>query len=331
MKQSILADERLAFDGGPPVRSQYLVFGKPCLDEDEIEEIIDTLKSGWIGTGPKTELFEKNFADYIGCKHALAVSSCTAGLHLSLLLADVGPGDEVITTPMTFAATANVIVHAGATPVFADVDPLSFNIDPERIAEKITEKTKAIVPVHFGGLPCNLERIGAIANANGLAVIEDAAHAVGAVYKGLRVGNHGSPTCFSFYANKNMTTAEGGMITTDDDELAEKFRTYRLHGLSCDAWQRHRTKETVASQVVAAGFKYNMTDLQASLGLHQLNKLEKFLRIRENLAERYDEALADVEELPLLRACPTSMRRWRLAAGTSRAHLSTAARGDGPI
>lgn len=289
----------LAIDGGTPVRQEYLVFGRPCLGEEEIAEVVDTLRSGWIGQGGKTQLFESRFASYIGCKHALALNSCTAGLHLSLLVSGIKPGDEVITTPMTFVATVNSIVHVGAKPVFVDIDPVTLNIDPRLIEEKITDRTKAILPVHFGGLPCEMEHVESIASGYGLAVIQDAAHAIGARYNGKRIGNHGSLTSFSFYANKNITTAEGGMVTTDDDAIAEKINIYRLHGLSSDAWQRYRAKELITSEAIFPGFKYNMTDLQASIGLHQLAKVERFLQTREAFAELYDEAFGELEEVSL--------------------------------
>ena len=288
---------RLAAQGESPIRGEYLVFGAPCLGPEEVDEVIDTLRSGWIGTGPKTQLFEKNFADYIGCRHALAVNSCTAGLHLSLLLSGVRPGDEVITTPMTFAATANVIMHAGARPVFVDVEPGTLNIDPGLIESAITPRTRAILPVHFGGLPCDLDRIDATARRYGLQIIEDAAHAIGAQHNGRKIGNRGTLTSFSFYANKNLTTGEGGMITTDDDQLAERIEIYRLHGLSTDAWRRYASRELITSEVVAPGYKYNMTDLQASLGIHQLNKIERFLQRREEIAEQYDEAFSGCDEI----------------------------------
>jgi dTDP-4-amino-4,6-dideoxygalactose transaminase len=291
--------ERPAAEGGTPARGEYLVFGAPCLGPEEIDEVVDTLRSGWIGTGPKTQLFEKNFADYIGCRHALAVSSCTAGLHLSLLLSGIGPRDEVITTPMTFAATANAIMHVGARPVFVDIEPDTLNINPRLIEAAITSRTRAILPVHFGGLPCDLDGIDAIARRHGLQIIEDAAHAIGAQHNGRKIGNRGTLTSFSFYANKNLTTGEGGMITTDDDRLAERIEIYRLHGLSTDAWRRYASRELITSEVVAPGYKYNMTDLQASLGIHQLNKVERFLQRREELAELYDAALSECDEIEL--------------------------------
>ena len=223
---------QLAIDGGKPVRDTFLVFGKPYIGEEEEREVLDTLRSGWIGTGPKALRFEQMFAEYVGCKHALAVNSCTAALHLSLVAAGIKPGDEVITSALTFAATANVAVHAGARPVFADIDPISLNITPANIERAITKRTRAVVVVHFGGLPCQMAEITEIARQRNLVLVEDAAHAVGSRYNGRLIGGLGNLACFSFYANKNLTTAEGGMITTDDDELADKIAVYRLHGLS---------------------------------------------------------------------------------------------------
>lgn len=285
----------LAIQGGQPVRDDYLVFGAPCLDEEEITEVVKTLRSGWIGQGYKTKLFEEKFAQYVGCQHAIAVSSCTAGLHICLHLADIQPGDEVITTPMTFAATGNVIFHTGARPQFVDIDPQTLNINPDLIEEKITERTRAIIPVHFGGLPCDLDRIREIAKKYNLTVIEDAAHAIGARYNGKKIGNYGSLTSFSFYANKNITTVEGGMITTDDPELADKISSYRLHGLSSDAWGRYHKKKLIVSEAIFPGFKYNLTDFQSSLGIHQIEKVERFLEVREKYAEIFDQEFKDSE------------------------------------
>ena len=287
----------IALLGGPPVRESYLPFGVPCLGEEEIAEVVDTLRSRWIGTGPKAQRFEAAFREYIGCQHATAVSSCTAALHLSLVVAGVGPGDEVITSPMTFASTANVIIHQGATPVFADIDLQTLNIDPARIEEQITARTRAIIPVHFGGLPCDMDAILNIARRHDLVVIEDAAHAVGTRYRGRMVGTLGDLTCFSFYANKNLTTAEGGMVTTSHADFAEAMEVYRLHGQSRDAWQRYKVKHLVLAETVYPGYKYNMTDLQASLGLHQLAKLERFQAIRERYAAIFDAAFRDRPEV----------------------------------
>jgi len=271
------------------------------LGEEEVAEVVDTLHSGWIGTGPKTKQFEREFAAYVGCKHAVAVNSCTAGLHLSLLTIAVGPGDEVITTPLTFAATANVIEHCGARPIFVDIDPITLNIDPARLEAAITQYTRAIMPVHFGGLACDMDAIMEIAHRHGLTVIEDAAHAIGTRYRGQMVGSIGHLTSFSFYPNKNITTIEGGMITTDCDDWAERLQVYRLHGMSSDAWKRYRTRRLTLSDVVLPGYKYNMTDVQASLGIHQLRKLESFLEVRERHAKLFDEAFVEMEGVSLQR------------------------------
>ncbi|RKY89127.1 UDP-4-amino-4,6-dideoxy-N-acetyl-beta-L-altrosamine transaminase, partial [candidate division KSB1 bacterium] len=276
-----------------PVRDRFLPFHQPSIDGEEIQEVVDTLKSGWITTGPKTKLFEKKFQEYIGCKYAIAVSSCTAGLHLALVAAGVGQGDEVITTPYTFATTGEVIIQIGAKPVFVDIEEDGFNIDVTKIPEAITPETKAIIPVHFAGEPCDMDEIMKIAQENNLFVIEDAAHAVGAEYKGKKIGNIGDVTVFSFYATKNLTTGEGGMVTTNNDELAEKIRLLSLHGISKDAWKRYTAEGSWYYEILYAGYKYNMTDIQASLGIHQLNKLEKFLSIRQKYAQRYSSAFAD--------------------------------------
>ena len=290
---------RLAIDGGTPVRDSFLSFGAPSIGEAEIAEVVDTLRSGWIGTGPKTLRFEAALADYVGAEHAVSVSSCTAGLFLSLLASGIGPGDEVITTPLTFGATANVIVHVGATPVFADVDPVSLNIDPVAIEAAITPRTRAIIPVHYGGLACDMLAIEALAERHGLTVVEDAAHAIGSRHRGRMIGASGNPTCFSFYPNKNITTGEGGAIMTNDAALAERLEVYRLHGLSRHAWQRYSSRRLMLSDVVLPGYKHNMTDLQAALGIHQLARLEDFLAIREAYAERYDAAFAGMPGVSL--------------------------------
>lgn len=279
------------------MREAFLPFALPLIDESEIDEVVDTLKSGWITTGPKTKQFEQLFREYIGCSHAVALNSCTAGLHLSLAAAGVGPGDEVITTPFTFCASVNVIVHCGATPVLVDISPDDYNIDPGEIAKKLTPRTKAIVPVHYGGQPCRMDEIMAIAAEHNLLVIEDAAHAAGARYKDRMVGTIGDAASFSFYATKNMTTAEGGMVTTNNAELAEKISVLGLHGIDHDAWRRYTAEGSWYYEVVYPGFKYNMTDIQASLGIHQLAKLEEAIRIRERYCRVYDDGFGDVPEI----------------------------------
>lgn len=271
-------------------RESFLVFGKPAIGEDEISEVIDTLRSGWIGTGPKTHKFEQEFANYIGSKYAVALNSCTAGLHLALIGLGVGLGDEVITTPLTFCADANVIMHVGAKPVFVDVDLETMNIDPRKIEEKITNKTKAILVVHMAGRPCEMDLIMKIARKHKLKVIEDAAHSIESIYQGKKIGAIGDISCFSFYVTKNLVTSEGGMVVCNDKDLAEKIRVYGLHGMDKDAWSRFTAVGYKNYDVVYPGFKYNMTDIQASIGLVQLSKIELFLSIRESIWSKYDRA-----------------------------------------
>jgi len=279
---------------GRPVRQQFLVFGSPALGEAEIQEVVETLRSGWIGTGPRVARFESDFKAYIGSRHALALNSCTAALHLSMIAAGVGPGDEVITTPLTFAATANAIVHTGASPVFVDVDPVTQNIDPASIEAAITPRTRAIVPVHFAGRPCDMDPIMALARSRDLSVIEDAAHAIEAVYQGRHIGTIGDAACFSFYVTKNVVTGEGGMVTTGNDAWAEKIQTYGLHGLSKGVWKRYSDEGFVHYQVLYPGFKYNMTDMQAALGIHQLARVAEYAAVRKSIWRQYDEAFADL-------------------------------------
>lgn len=289
--------EKLAIFGGNPVRKEYLHFHRPLISEDEENEIIDTLRSGWLTTSKKTRLFEEMFAEYCNAKFAIGVTSCTAGLHLSLVALDIGGDDEVITTPMTFIATANAIVQVGAKPVFVDVHPQTLNIDVSKIEEKITDKTKAIMPVHYIGLPCEMDEIMRIAKKYNLFVIEDAAHAVETVYKNKKIGSIGDLTNFSFYATKNLTTGEGGMITTQNEEWAEKLMLLRLHGMNRDAWQRYSSKGHLHYDQIYLGYKYNMFDLQAALGIHQLKKIETFLTRRQKIVEQYNAAFNDIEEI----------------------------------
>ncbi len=279
-----------------PVREEFLPFSLPDIGQAEIDEVVDTLRSGWITTGPKTKTFEQRFADYIGVHHAIAVNSCTAALHIALSAAGVGPGDEVITSPLTFCSTANVVIHLGGTPVFADIGD-DYNIDPSEIEEHITSRTKAIIPVHYSGQPCRMDEILACAQDHDLLVIEDAAHAVGAKYYDRMIGTIGDVTTFSFYAIKNMTTGEGGMITTDDDELAERMRLLSLHGISKDAWKRYTSRGSWYYEVIHAGYKYNMTDIQAALGIHQLARLEQFLEVRSKYVAMYNEAFGETPEI----------------------------------
>ena len=275
--------------GGDP----YIVFGSPIIGRDEIDAVVRTLETSWIGTGPRVQEFERQLAGYTRARHAVAVGSGTAALHLSMVASGLGPGDEVITTPLTFAATAAAILHAGASPVFVDVERDTMNIDPDAILGAVTPRTRAIVPVHLAGRPCNLDRIGEIARAaGGLLVIEDAAHALEAVYRGRKIGSISPLTCFSFYVTKNITTGEGGLVTCEDEALANRIKVLALHGLDADAWKRFGDEGYRHYEVVAPGFKYNMTDLQASLGLSQLPKVSAWLERREAIWARYDDAFA---------------------------------------
>jgi dTDP-4-amino-4,6-dideoxygalactose transaminase len=283
------------------MRESFLVFGSPAIDEAEIAEVVATLRSGWIGTGPRVARFEELFREYTGARHAVAVNSCTAALHLSMLASGVGAGHEVITTPMTFCATANAVLHVGARPVFVDVDRATGNIDPDRIAGAITPRSKAIVPVHYAGRPCEMDRLSQIAGDHGLLVIEDAAHAIEGVYNGRKIGTIGDLTCFSFYVTKNVVTAEGGMVTTRDPELAAKIKMYALHGMSKDAWKRFSDEGYRHYEVLFPGFKYNMTDLQAALGIHQIGRVTAGAKRRQEIWDRYNDAFAD---LPVVRPAP---------------------------
>jgi len=274
--------------------SDYVVFGKPNFTEEEIEAVASTLRSGWAGTGARVQEFQKAFADYIGVRHAIAVNSCTAALHLSLVAAGIGEGDEVITTPLTFAATANAIVHSGATPVFADVHRDTMNLDPSKVEDAISPRTRAILPVHLAGRPCDMNALRQIAHRYGLMLIEDAAHAVESRYRGGKIGNLGDASCFSFYVTKNMTTIEGGMLCTNQDYIASKARVLSLHGMSADAWARFSDAGYKHYDVIFTGFKYNMTDVQATIGIRQLAKIEEWLKRRQEIWARYDKAFADL-------------------------------------
>ncbi|HTY10703.1 MAG TPA: DegT/DnrJ/EryC1/StrS aminotransferase family protein [Bacteroidota bacterium] len=272
------------------MRSSFLVFGSPRIEEDEIAEVVDSLRSAWLGTGPKVARFEAMFREYVGSRYAVAVHSCTAALHLSLVASHVKAGDEVITTPMTFAATANAILHTGALPVFADIDRATLNIDPQQIKKKLTHATKAILPVHFAGRACDMKSIMAIANDAKAIVINDAAHAIETEYCGKKISHYGAMAAYSFYATKNITTGEGGMVATDDKEIADKIKMYALHGMTKDAWQRYSDAGFKHYEVVFPGFKYNMMDLQAAIGIRQLPKIEAYSRRRKEIWDRYNDA-----------------------------------------
>jgi dTDP-4-amino-4,6-dideoxygalactose transaminase len=292
----------------------FIPFHVPSIGEEEIAEVTETLRSGWLTTGERTARFESNFREFTGARHALAVNSCTAGLHLALAAAGIRKGDEVITTPLTFCATVNVILHVGATPVLADVGA-DGNLDPHCVAERVTTRTRAIIPVHLGGLPCHMDEIWQIAKRHRLHVIEDAAHATDAQYRGLAPGAAGAPgtaAAFSFYATKNITTGEGGMVTTNDPAMADRMRMLCLHGITKDAWNRYSEKGSWYYEVLEAGFKYNLSDVQSAIGLHQLAKIERLHALREAYAGVYQRRLAGVEEIETPPTCDYGRHAWHL-------------------
>lgn len=292
--------DRLALHGGEAVRREFLPFHRPWIHRAAVQEVVEALESGWITRGPRTERFEQVFGQYIGSRHAIALNSCTAGLHLALVTAGIGPGAEVITSPITFPATANVIVHQGATPVFVDVDERTLNLEPAKIEEKITARTRAIMPVHFAGQACDMDAILELAERYNLFVIGDAAHAIETSVRNRKVGTLGHFAAFSFYATKNLTTGEGGMLTTEDSGLAEKARILSLHGISRDAWKRYDRDGPLHWETLAPGYKYNMSDIQAALGLRQLEHLEEWWQIRRSHVQFYRAGLQDCPYMTFL-------------------------------
>jgi dTDP-4-amino-4,6-dideoxygalactose transaminase len=308
------------------MRDTFLPFSPPLIGEEEIAEVIDTLRSDWITTGPKVRRFEEEFAAFIGAPAALALNSCTAALHVALATLGIGPGDAVITTPMTFCSSVHVIEHVGARPILVDVEPDTLNIDPNEIVktlERSTLNVRAILPVHLYGHPCDMDALIQIAREYKLAIIEDAAHALPARYKGRLIGsstlNVGTLerstvnvlTCFSFYATKNLTTAEGGMLTGSPD-LIDEARIWSLHGMSRDAWKRYSSEGSWYYEVIRPGFKYNMTDIQAAIGRHQLRKLAQFQARRREIVNRYNEAFSQFEELQIPTERPEIEHAWHL-------------------
>ncbi|NQU38977.1 MAG: DegT/DnrJ/EryC1/StrS family aminotransferase [Lentisphaerae bacterium] len=285
------------------MRDSYLIFGQPLIEEPEIEEVVRSMRTGWLGTGPKVAEFEKLIAEYKGVKHAIAVNSCTAGLHLSCLAVGLQPGDEVVVPAMTFCATINAVIHAGATPVLVDVEPQTFNMDPEQVRQKITAKTKAIIPVHFAGRACNMDELVAIAHTHDLKIIEDCAHAIETEYHGRKAGTFGDCGVLSFYSTKNIVTGEGGMVLTGDSDIAARIKMLALHGMSQDAWKRFADTGYKHYEVVEVGYKYNMMDLQAAIGMHQIGRVESYWQRRLEIWERYTEAFSD---LPVTQPAPWS-------------------------
>lgn len=278
-------------------KNPFIPFSRPWIDDTEIEAVSQVLASKWISTGNRVREFERSFAEYLGVKHAIAVSSCTAALHLSLVIAGIGNDDEVITTPYTFTATAEAIRYVGAKPVFVDIHPDTLNIDTNKIEQAITPRTKAILPVHIAGIACDMDALQDICQNHNLVLIDDAAHAIPTEYKGQSIGNIGDLSAFSFYANKNLTTGEGGMITTNSDAFAEPLRTMRLHGINKDAWARQSQRDIWRYDITTEGYKYNMTDIQAAMGLCQLMKLNKQHERRRNFAQIYQTELAKFPQI----------------------------------
>lgn len=297
----------------PVARQSFLPFAPPTLGEEEIAEVVDTLRSGWITTGPKVKRFEQKFAEAVGAprNEALSLSSCSAGLHLAMIAHGIGPGDEVIIPSLTFAATANVVEHEGAKPVLVDVDPVTLCIDPDAVEAAITERTRVIMPVHYAGHPADMDRLFELADGLGIAIVEDAAHAVATEYKGVRVGSRENLAAFSFYATKNITTAEGGALTGAEHLLA-RAREMSSHGMNADGWRRFDKTGSWQYDITAPGFKYNMTDIQAALGLHQLDRLAGFQATRRHVVERYQEAFGRSEAFELPVEAPYATSSWHL-------------------
>lgn len=290
----------------------YLPFHVPEIDDEDIDAVVSVLRSGWLTTGNKARQFEQEFAAKVGARYAVALNSCTAALHLALEAIGLGEGDEVLVPTMTFAATAEVVTYFKAKPVLIDCLPATLNMNPDLLERAITPRTKAVIPVHFAGQPCNMGRILEIAHRHNLRVIEDAAHAFPASYQGKMIGSIGDSTCFSFYATKNITTGEGGMITTDDPDWADRIRRMSLHGLSRDAWKRYTNQGSWYYEIVAPGFKYNLTDMAAALGLSQLQKADRFWKARERYAALYAEGFRDVPEIEPLGIHADVQHAWHL-------------------
>ncbi|MEC0519720.1 UDP-4-amino-4,6-dideoxy-N-acetyl-beta-L-altrosamine transaminase [Bacillus inaquosorum] len=306
------SENKLAITGGKPVRDSYLPYGRQWLDEEDIQSVVDVLRGDYLTTGPTIDLFEQKVAEYAGSSYAVSFSSGTAALHAACFAAGISQGDEVITTPITFAASANCILYMGAKPVFADIDPLTYNIDPDSIEKLITPKTKAIIPVDFTGQPVNHDRIQKIAKANNLIVIEDAAHALGASYKGEKIGSISDMTMFSFHPVKHITTGEGGMITTNNKTYYEKLLQFRSHGITRDPKKLSQDHGSWYYEMHFLGFNYRMTDIQASLGISQLKKVDDFIETRNHLARIYNEKLKTISHIHLPSQDTASTSSWHL-------------------
>lgn len=304
--------EKPAIEGGKPVRKTFLPPFRPLIGKEEIEEVVDTLKSGWWSTGPKVQRFEEMARTYIGSKYAIALSSCTHALHLALAAYGIRKGDEVITTPFTFVSTVNVILHQNATPVLVDIEKDYYSIDPSKIEKAITKRTKAIIPVHYAGQPSAIDEVKRIAKKYRLFLLEDGAHAFGSMYRRKRIGTFGDAAGFSFYAGKNLAMGEGGMLCTNNTAFAKKVRLLSLHGMSRDAWKRYSGEGYWYYEVLYPGYKCNMTDIQASLGIHQLKKFPQFIKRKQEIAKQYDEVFGMLPELTIPKKRPEGTHMYYL-------------------
>jgi UDP-4-amino-4,6-dideoxy-N-acetyl-beta-L-altrosamine transaminase len=311
MSATSVSTQTLAIDGGVPVRATFLPYGRQSMGEADIQAVVDVLRSDWLTTGPKVAEFEEAFASHVGAKHAVSFSSGTAALHGAAFAARLKPGDEAITTPLTFAATANCVLYQGATPVFADVCPDTLNLDPEQVERKITANTRAILPVDYAGHPADLDAIRQIASRHGLIVIEDACHALGAEYRGRKVGSIADMTVFSFHPVKHITTGEGGMVTTDNPQFAETLRRFRNHGISSDARQRQSAGQW-HYEMVLLGFNYRLPDIVCALGIEQLKRLESNLVRRREIAARYTSAFGEIVGVITPAVRPDANPAWHL-------------------
>jgi dTDP-4-amino-4,6-dideoxygalactose transaminase len=305
-------NDRPAAEGGSPVRSEFLPFARPSIGDREIERVVETLRSGWLTVGPRTREFEAAVAAYVGVDRAAAVHSCTAGLHLSMVVMGIGPGDEVILPALNFAAAPNMVIHLGAKPVLVDVDPLTLNVTAEIVEAAATERTKLVIPVHFGGRPCPMDEILDVAEAGGFRVLGDGAHAIGADIGGRRIGSMAHATSFSFYVTKGITTGEGGIITSPDPAIPERIGRLSLHGMSSDAWRRYTEHGPWYYEILEAGFKYNMNDIQAALGLSQLERIDAFREKRTRIARAYRAALEDRDDIALPPEFVGGLHAWHL-------------------
>lgn len=317
-----------AIAGGRPIRRSWLPYGRQWIDGDDIRAVVEVLKSDFLTTGPSVGAFEAKLAEYVGAKYAAAFSSGTAALHAACFAAGIGPGDEVVTSPLTFAASANAVLYRGGVPVFADIDEHTWNVDPAAVERRITSKTKALLPVHYAGQPADLEALEALAKRHGLVLIEDAAHALGARYRGRRIGGIGDMTAFSFHPVKSITTGEGGAVTTDDPALYERLLAFRTHGITRDSDRLERRPGGWHYEMQQLGFNYRLTDLQAALGISQLRKADRFLERRRRYAAMYDEAFTDCPALTLPRQEPFAMSAWHLYAVRLNASALRANRGE---